>query len=93
MSASPYDGMTTEKVLALAQDCLRKAEALPPTSGARRKQWKVFDRAMGELMRRAMTETLSKLHEQESGREEDAEIVETIVELTDVAREDEPGEP
>ena len=79
----PYAGMETEQVLALAQGCLRKAEALPPTSSARRKQWKVFDRAMGELMRRAMMETLWKLHEQETGREDDAELAGTIIELAE----------
>lgn len=93
MGADPYKGMSDEQVLAIAQAAHRRAVALPAASGARRAQWKAFDKAMGELVRRAMADVLRKIHERgiNPADDEDVKIAEAIVELTE--RDNEAGEP
>jgi hypothetical protein len=67
---TPYAGKTDEQVLAMAQAAYRRAGALPPRSGQRRAEWKEFDDAMCELMRRAMSHVLWKIHEMEAAGED-----------------------
>lgn len=81
----PYDGKTDAQVLALARAAYWRAERLPPSSGQRRKEWAAFDRAMGELMARAMSHVLWQIHERERAGETDVpdpHVAEVIVELT-----------
>jgi len=69
-----YEGQTDEQVLAQAQDAYRQAEALPPRTRARNGQWEIFDRAMSELMLRAMSHVLWKIHERGTAIARAAEV-------------------
>lgn len=72
----PYEGMQDHEVLAIAQGAGLRAQALSPRSSERRAEWVTFDKAMGELMRRAMSHALWKIHEREAGLFGDAEAAE-----------------
>lgn len=88
---SPYAGMPDSQVLRLAQAAYFEAEALPPRSTARREMWNQFDAAMGELLRRAMSHALWRIHEMEQAGETeipDEEPARTILELIDRNGED-----
>ena len=86
----PYKGMSDEQVLAKAQGAYRRSEDLPPGL-ARMLEWRTFDRAMAELMRRGMMSALWKIHERENGHpgdDERVEIAEGIVEAAEQYGED-----
>lgn len=58
-----YAGMTDEQVLARAREACKKASALPPGGIERPIQWAVFDGAMAELNRRAVSQIQAKLRQ------------------------------
>jgi len=83
-ASDPFEHKPDEQVLAMAQAAYRHAESLPPRSVARREAWNLFDRAMGELLRRAMSHVLWKIHEMHQRGETgvpDGELAKTILEL------------
>lgn len=59
------------QVLRIAQAAYHRAEGLPARSIARREEWNLFDRAMGELLRRAMSHVLWRIHEMQQAGETD----------------------
>lgn len=75
---------TDYQVLALAQATWHVAEGLPVRSTERGETWDLFDRCMGELLRRAMSHVLWRIHEMRLAGEEDipdGEVAKTIVDL------------
>jgi hypothetical protein len=81
---NPFAGKIDEQILAMARAAFRRAESLPARSAARRREFAFFDRCMGELLRRAMSHVLYRIHEMETAGEAgipDGELAETIVEL------------
>jgi hypothetical protein len=82
---------TDAQVLRIAQAAYFRAESLPARSVARREEWDLFDRAMGALLRRAMSHVLWRIHEMEQAGEEgipDGHVAETIIGLIDRNGED-----
>jgi hypothetical protein len=95
-AGDPYAGKTDYQVLVMAQAAYRRAGALPPRSGRRRAEWEAFDHAMGELMRRAMSHVLWKIHEMEAAGEDnipDGSDDAVILELTERNGSGTAGEP
>jgi hypothetical protein len=91
-----YAGKTDYQVLAMAQAAYRRAEALPPRSGQRRAEWEAFDSAMCELMRRAMSHVLWRIHEMEAAGEDnvpDGSDAAVILELIERNGSGTAGEP
>lgn len=75
---------TDAQVLALAQAMYHVAEGLPARSTDRRETWDLFDRAMGELLRRAMSQVLHRIDEMQQAGEADVpdpELAATILEV------------
>jgi hypothetical protein len=60
-----FIGQEDTEVLAMAKAALQHAEILPIGSRSRYEQWFIFDAAMSELARRAMSSALWKIHERE----------------------------
>lgn len=82
---------TDAQVLRLAQAAYQRAETLPVRTVARREEWDSFDRAMGELLRRAMSHVLWRIHEMEQAGETDIpdeDPARTILELIERNGED-----